>query len=473
MKNFAVVAFIFLSAFGGSCAEYLGLDEGPLDAGPYCDMIDDSLVFGIVEIGQAETLSFETARAEVSKAWDNNTGASASFRLELLGTGPHCDEFTLPEVEEYEVVDGKHHYRTSHSSTSEHLTVQFQPQEAGERTCRFEAEMWVETGTRYYSYDPCGAIDLLGEGYDPAKPAASWYDCTATSFPAGTDFRGVWAASEIDVYVVGGGDQGVAYRYDGGCQWRALGHGVVDDLDLSDVWGSSSDDIWVVGNQLDVGHILRFGDDEVWTTLDNDGRFTYDAVWGSGACDVYFGGLGISTDFPNAKHYDCAEFQSVVVDMGWDPITGIWGTASDDVWMVMQQPTYSVWHGDMGGWTNQTPSFADQSLHDVWVTSKAEVFAVGESGTIYHYDGGSWLDQTIPDLAEHFYGVWGTSASNVMAVGSGGIIYHYDGEVWMPMDVPTTVTADLRGIYGLSELVAFAVGDDGTILFYGDEGQQP
>jgi hypothetical protein len=436
-------------------------------------MLDDSLDFGVVEIGQDETLSFETRRWEVSMAWDNNTGNSATFFLELLGTGPHCDEFTLPDLEAYEVVDGKHHYTTDHGGTLKELTVQFQPQEAGERSCKFDAEMWVETRTDYYSYDPCGPIELRGEGYDPKKPAASWYECAATSFPENTDFRGVWAASETDVHVVGGGDEGVAYRSDGVCQWKALGQGVVDDLDLTDVWGSSANDIWAVGNQLDIGHILHFSEDENWSTLDNDFRFTYDAIWGSGACDVYFGGLGIATDFPNARHYDCAEFQALVVDMGWDPITGIWGTASNDVWMVMQQPTFSVWHGDLSGWTNQTPDFADQPLHDVWVTSKAEVFAVGERGTIYHYDGGSWLDQTIPDLTEHFYGVWGTSASNVMAVGSGGIIYRYDGNKWMPMEVPTSVTSDLRAIYGLSELVAFAVGNDGTILFYGDAEQQP
>jgi len=56
-----------------------------------------------------------------------------------------------------------------------------------------------------------------------------------------------------------------------------------------------------------------------------------------------------------------------------------------------------------------------------------------------------------------------------MAVGQSGIIYQYDGSAWAPMEVPGSVTADLRGAYGLSEQVAFAVGDGATILFYGEQ----
>jgi hypothetical protein len=103
------------------------------------------------------------------------------------------------------------------------------------------------------------------------------------------------------------------------------------------------------------------------------------------------------------------------------------------------------------------------------VASTGEVFAVGEGGTIYHHDGSGWVDQTITDLAEHFYGVWGTSTTNVIAVGGGGMIYQYDGSAWAPMDVPGSVTAALKGIFGLSEQAAFAVGDGGTILFYGEQ----
>jgi hypothetical protein len=240
-------------------------------------------------------------------------------------------------------------------------------------------------------------------------------------------------------------------------------------LTLTDIWGSASSDVWIVGNSdSDVGNVFHF-DGSVWSLADQYGLVTYDAVWGSDACNVYFGGLGVSTDFPNAKFYDCAQFDTLVVDMGWDPITGIWGTEKDDIWVVMQQPTYSVWHGDKSGWTNETPTFADAVLHDVWVAPTGDVFAVGEGGTIYHHDGSAWADQTIAGLTEHFYGVGGTSASNVIAVGQGGIIYQYDGSAWAPMEVPGSVTADLRGIYGLSEEVAFAVGDGGKILFYGEQ----
>jgi photosystem II stability/assembly factor-like uncharacterized protein len=305
---------------------------------------------------------------------------------------------------------------------------------------------------------------LYGEGLEPPRPVG-WYECTATPLP-GANFRGVWAASETDIHVVG--ENGAAFHSNGGCEWQPMGPGFTD-LDLTDVWGSASNDVWIVANsETDVGNIFHF-DGSGWSLADQYGLVTYDVVWGSDACNVYFGGLGVSTDFPNATYYDCAQFYTLVVDMGWDPITGIWGSAKDDVWVVMQQPTYSVWHGDKSGWTNETPAFADAVLHDVWVASTGEVFAVGEGGTIYHHDGSGWVDQTITDLAEHFYGVWGTSTTNVIAVGGGGMIYQYDGSAWAPMDVPGSVTAALKGIFGLSEQAAFAVGDGGTILFYGEQ----
>ena len=58
-------------------------------------------------------------------------------------------------------------------------------------------------------------------------------------------------------------------------------------------------------------------------------------------------------------------------------------------------------------------------------------------------------------------GVWGDSASDVFAVGHDGTIIHYDGSAWAPMISNTT--EDLNGVWETSS-VAFAVGDNGTIL---------
>ena len=107
---------------------------------------------------------------------------------------------------------------------------------------------------------------------------------------------------------------------------------------------------------------------------------------------------------------------------------------------------------------------------DVWPGVLAMIKACHiQNYSIYHHDGSGWVDQTIAGLSEHFYGVGGTSATNVMAVGQGGMIYQYDGSAWATMEVPGSVTDELRGVYGLSDQVAFAVGDGGTILFYGEQ----
>lgn len=116
----------------------------------------------------------------------------------------------------------------------------------------------------------------------------------------------------------------------------------------------------------------------------------------------------------------------------------------------------------------QIPSYGtDNSLRSIWGTSDADVFAVGDLGTIVHYDGRSWDTQFCP-VSSRLNCVWGTSPSDVFAVGDGGVILHYNGVAWSSM--PSGTTANLAGVWGSSWDNVYAVGASSVILHYDGSG---
>jgi hypothetical protein len=272
------------------------------------------------------------------------------------------------------------------------------------------------------SFECARSLASLKEPADPADPdianacpatvtwrgtgvigAPVWSNCA----PGGnSDYRGVFGLSGSEVYVAG--DAGVVLASDGNCQWAASGTGFAD-VNLTDIWAYSdgaSKAIWVVGNippppgtYSTTGAILR-SDGAQWEEVDEGWIVTYGAVWGSGLDDVYFGGLGVSTDFPNAKHWNGSVVDTLhMSEMGMSPVTGVRGTASNDVWAVLGQSWNPVFRFQGVQWASQSQAFMTKPLHDVWAvqgTGFYAVYAVGEDGAIFHFDGTHWADESIP-----------------------------------------------------------------------------
>ena len=76
---------------------------------------------------------------------------------------------------------------------------------------------------------------------------------------------------------------------------------------------------------------------------------------------------------------------------------------------------------------------------------------------------GSWDVMESP-TAENLRGVWGFDTGEAFAVGDNGTILYYDGSKWNPME--TGATADLIGVWGFSPTQVVATGESGTVLFY-------
>jgi hypothetical protein len=114
-----------------------------------------------------------------------------------------------------------------------------------------------------------------------------------------------------------------------------------------------------------------------------------------------------------------------------------------------------------GGGAEAAPSHAQlvptqNGLQSIWGSSEADIWAVGDSGTIVHFDGSAW---TLVDsgVTDNLTSVRGTGPSDVWAVGDAGSVLHWDGSAWT---VVSQVGLPLLGLWAFAPDDVWAVGVD-------------
>lgn len=288
--------------------------------------------------------------------------------------------------------------------------------------------------------------------------------------------RGVWGSSSGDVFFVG--DAGHIFHYDGLNCYTLLEGTPGEIAMLYDVWGSSGRDVFAVGGNY--GEILHY-DGNSWSMIrkTKEPQNLY-GIWGYSPERVFAVG-----DNGVILRYDGEAWSEMNSGTTW-PLHGIWGSAPDDIYAVGYAGT--VLHFDGMEWR---PIYLGSQalgtlLYDVWGSNENDVYAVGESGRyvgqntgiVYHYNGGQWsqvmldfsLNGLYPDGS--LYGVWGSSHKDVFAVGGnffGGGILNYDGGIWR--EVENGIPSFLFGVWGSSLTDIYAVGFGYRILHYGEPEQ--
>lgn len=207
-------------------------------------------------------------------------------------------------------------------------------------------------------------------------------------------------------------------------EWNVLAQGM-DAAPLS-VFGTGSDDVWIVGSDAGAGPVWAHWDGLAWSTFDLAGSgdlwWVYgdtEALWLAGAAGRIFRydrGAGTVDAYPQ------------------DPTVtfyGIWG--DDEAWAVGGNPD-----------------------------------AAADTAAMYHFVGGTWSKIDLPPEAAAqlaLYKVWGSSSTDVWAVGTGGVTVHWDGTSWS--NVPTDVTANLFTVHG-----RYAVGGNAAGALLAWSGSQ-
>lgn len=293
---------------------------------------------------------------------------------------------------------------------------------------------------------------------------AVWWGCggddwsSVSGTPSSLSFTDVWAFSDDQVWVVDGGPD--VHVYDGS-GWNtmdtpALGLTCIFALsatevylcagsdvlhydgatfsvnnlstptgvdDSSDIWASSSADVWVVGYDGRAAHY----DGSSWSGHNIGSQFN-SSVWGSGPEDVYAMGTF------DLVHYDGTSWSEIELDGSGAGDGQVWGTGPTDVWVLTD--SYDLHHYDGSAWSIIETDFVGD-LAAVWGPAPDDLWAVGSAGEIAHYNGSSWSEVTHQRIGapylRMFTAVHGSSSTNVWAVGhqlgeggSTGIIYRYD-----------------------------------------------
>lgn len=334
-----------------------------------------------------------------------------------------------------------------------------------------------------------GAVVAVGRGGAVVRqgPTKSWIRQNQ-DYAGGVTLRAVWGTGPDDFFVVGGSTvrtsptttapRSIMLRHHKG-SWTQIESCTGGSFLLLGIWGTSSDNLYVVGSS---GTLMRFDGSEckpVGAALSNAHWLT--GVWGIGG-EIYVvggivsGGAGTAVKSTIFKHD---------VSGNWDEVYGQDGEMLEDVWGADANSVFAVGYAGLGhepdaclvvagagsSWKRMEPDGCKTKLLGVWGTSSTDLFAVGgwreyDEGVILHFDGIGWTLSPDSGMTKVLSDVWGTGKSDVYAVGSAGVIAHFDGAAWSPMSSGTD--NELSGIWGVDS-DAFAVGLHGTVLRHGGE----
>lgn len=206
--------------------------------------------------------------------------------------------------------------------------------------------------------------------------------------------------------------------------------------------------------------------DYTWTrTTLGDGTYQIilSEVWGSSANDVYVVGHGGSTVFDGKIwHFNGSVWSDITTKYKeafneafpgrstfyWAP-AGVWGFGPNDVWIVGYRDTSEISQEHKQGFViryngsvwRETPIPGANSLYCVWGTSPNDVWAAGQLGRLYHFDGTGWAGYQVSDSV--FISTYsGSVGSNMYTTGhhlAGGSPHHslleWNGSNWSIAEV--------------------------------------
>jgi hypothetical protein len=329
-------------------------------------------------------------------------------------------------------------------------TLQFTPPGIGDYDCDLK--------TNSDSY--CGPIHVSGSSIDSSVD--EWITCHEN---IGPDLHSVYGKMGATLHVTAVGDSGAVIMLGSvdRCSWGISDIGALDSLSLRGHWkpddGPGFTAAGMLGDSRGNGFVL----DNRFDVADQSVLIDYhNCVWGTSPDNVYAAGLGISS-MANGRHWNGTDWTDLMIDFGWSEVTGIYGSGPDDIWAVLKQETYNLYHYNGTAWSDHTEGWMDEELHDVWVHSSGIAYAVGANRAVYYYDGSTWHDQSF-GVAATLYGVFGSSPSDVYAVGQHALIYHWDGFSWRWQHAPAGITVDLYDVWVNDDGDAYAVGQNGTII---------
>lgn len=207
----------------------------------------------------------------------------------------------------------------------------------------------------------------------------TWAD-TTVSTPGSRTWRGFWGPSATEVYGVhstsAGTDDQRIYLWDG-LIWTLLPTAPMTK-GIFEIWGFSSNDIWITGN---------------------------DGVGGN----------------QFLTHYNGVSWSDFTLPVGYVAGGTVWGAAANDVWAsAIGTPSGALHIVDGVGQIEEYPA-ASGGGSKIFGTSTDNVYFGRDAGTVFHWDGTQF---SVLDNADgvNINAVWAADMDNVWLAGNSGYL---------------------------------------------------
>ncbi len=217
------------------------------------------------------------------------------------------------------------------------------------------------------------------------------------------------------------GLSGVGVHWDG-MQWSNAGISM-DGENIHELWGTSGSSLWAGGEAPHDDSIAEadFFDGGSWK-FNFTGCFgTITGIWGSAPDDVWF-----NCDDGNLQHFTAGSvMDSTNIDPGIITSAGMWGSSASSIWAGARGG--ELLHYDGGTWS--IASTVPAEIAQIWGTSDSDFWAIA-GGDILHFSSATqWVTQTLPPVT-NILALHGSSPNNIWAVGAENTLIHYDGGSW-------------------------------------------
>jgi hypothetical protein len=198
---------------------------------------------------------------------------------------------------------------------------------------------------------------------------------------------------------------------------------------VADFWGFAPNDLYAVS-----GESLLHWDGTAWTDIDFAGAISptdLTSVWGSSRDDLWLGDSSNGQVFRWNGTAWSTEITPAV------QVSDLWGVAGGPVYAG---GVFAIGRWSAGTWTDISDNAVAGEAAGLWGFGPDDVWAVGDFTNLAHWDGAKWTE-TVPANNDNFndshQGVWGTAPNDVWAVGDFGAISHWNGTTWSQIQYGT------------------------------------
>jgi hypothetical protein len=231
---------------------------------------------------------------------------------------------------------------------------------------------------------------------------------------------------------------------------------------FSALWANRPDDVWFVGGQFPPGDITTlFGmfarfDGCAWTVTPRPDLPRLTGVWGAAPNDVWMVGTG-----GNAYHWNGSALTAVRVP-GATIFNSVSGTSGNDVWAVGT----GIFHWNGSAWA-QSFAMAGSDIvsdnADIWAVAPNDVWVASGARTALHFNGTTWTGTPLTDFG--LFSIWG-DGRQAYAAGEGEAIFYFSGGTWTTLQPRGGSSLGFTDIGGQGTDI-FTVGNAKVVMLSG------